>query len=368
MKIDSTKLKNYRNINSAEISFAPGVNIFCGSNGQGKTNLLEALWLFTGAKSFRGARNSELVMLGEEKAELEMDFSAEERSQRAKMTITGDERTVTLNDVKLSAPSELIGRLCAVVFSPEHLTLITGSAHERRAFLDNAVCQFKPSFTKTLVRYNKVLQQRNALLKQIKLGQTGTWALEPWNILMCSLGAEISAVRTEFSQRLTDEAVRLYRGISGGREEMSIKYQCSYARGECEKDVLEKALNEKLEQSAENDAALGYTYYGPHRDDIDVRLDALSARQFGSQGQKRSCVLALKLAQAALTEKMTGEMPIAILDDVLSELDEERQRFLLSKMDGWQVMITCCDEASVRRMTGGRVFTVEKGAVSEKVV
>ena len=368
MKVDSTKLKKYRNINEAEIYFAPGVNIFCGSNGQGKTNLLEALWLFTGAKSFRGARNSELIMLDEDKAELEMKFFAENREQCAKMTITGDERTVTLNDVKLGAPSELIGRLCAVVFSPEHLTLINGSAHERRAFLDNAVCQFRPSFTKTLVRYNKVLQQRNALLKQIKLGQTGTWSLEPWNMLMCSLGAEISAVRQEFSEKLTNEAVRLYCGISGGREEMSIKYQCSYAKGESEKDVLEKALNDKLEQSAESDVSLGYTYYGPHRDDMDVRLDSLSARQFGSQGQKRSCVLALKLAQAALTEKMTGEMPVAILDDVLSELDEERQRFLLSKMDGWQVMITCCDEASVKRMTGGKVFFVSGGAVSEKAV
>lgn len=364
MKIDSAKIDNFRNIEHAELEFSTGVNILCGMNGQGKTNLLEALWLLTGSKSFRGAKNSEMIRFDAPKATINALFSTSERQQRIELTVTPEERSAVLNDVKLSAPGQLMGNLCAVVFSPEHIKLVIGTAQERRLFLDGAICQAKPAFARTLVEYRRVLAQRNALIKNLKNNSFGgADMLAMWNAQLGRFGAEIAYTRRRYVSLLSAEAQKLYEGISGGREKLTAVYYCSFAKGEPDKKELEEILTEKLRDSTESDIQAGFTYYGCHRDDLDVRLDEKSARQFASQGQKRSCVLALKLAQAALSENYTGEMPVAILDDVLSELDEERQSFLLSKMDGWQVIITCCEEASVSRLVGGKVFRVSEGTV-----
>lgn len=362
MKANRLRVKNFRNIESADIEFSPSVNIFCGNNGQGKTNLLEALWMFTGAKSFRGAKNAEMIRFGEKTADIDLDFFSHGRDQNALMKIRPDTRMVTLNDVDDLVPGNLIGSICAIVFAPEHVKLVTGGAEGRRAFIDCSICQMKPSFTNTVVRYTKVLRQRNALLKQIKENTAEGSLLSIWDDHLSELGAHIAVTRYRYLQELSEKASAVYNGISDGREVFDAKYACSFFRqaGDCEEDY-QYMLLKKLQEGRGSDLTLGFTYYGPHRDDIDIRLDSMPVRQFGSQGQKRSCVLALKLGEAELMSNTAGEMPIAILDDVLSELDTSRQKFLLSKLDGWQVMITCCDKDSLKKVTKGRIFEVENG-------
>ncbi len=362
MKANRLRVSNFRNIESADIEFSPSVNIFCGNNGQGKTNLLEALWMFTGAKSFRGAKNAEMIRFGEKTADIILDFNSHGRDQNAIMKIRADTRMVTLNDVDDLVPGNLIGSMCAIVFAPEHVKLVTGGAEGRRAFIDCSICQMKPSFTNTVVRYTKVLRQRNALLKQIKENTAEGSLLSIWDDHLSQLGAHIAVTRYRYLQELSERASAIYNGISDGREVFDAKYACSFFRhaGDCEEDY-QYMLLKKLQEGRGSDLTLGFTYYGPHRDDIDIRLDSMPVRQFGSQGQKRSCVLALKLGEAEMMSSTAGEMPVAILDDVLSELDTSRQKFLLSKLDGWQVMITCCDKDSLKKVTKGKIFEVENG-------
>lgn len=356
------KVCNFRNIEHAEIEFSPSVNIFCGNNGQGKTNMLEALWMFTGAKSFRGAKNAEMVRFGEKKAEITLDFYSHDRDQNAIMQVRPDTRIVTLNDVEELVPANLIGSMCAIVFAPEHVKLITGAAEGRRSFIDCSICQMKPSFTNTIIRYTKVLRQRNALLKQIKENTAEGSLLSIWDDHLSELGAHIAVTRYRYLQQLSEKAAAIYKGISDGREVFDAKYACSFFKTPSDNEEdYQYTLLKKLQEGRGSDLTLGFTYYGPHRDDIDIRLDSMPVRQFGSQGQKRSCVLALKLAEAEMMSRTAGEMPIAILDDVLSELDTSRQKFLLSKLDGWQVMITCCDRDSLRKVTKGKIFEVENG-------
>lgn len=367
MKALRLRAENFRNIEHADIEFSPTVNIFCGNNGEGKTNLLEALWMFTGAKSFRGAKNTEMIKFGEKKANLTLDFNSHERDQRAEMLVRTDTRIVTLNDVPDLVPGNLIGSLCAVVFAPEHIKLVSGGAEGRRSFIDCSICQMKPSFTNAIVRYTKVLRQRNALLKQIKENVAEGSLLSIWDDHLSQLGAHIAVTRYRYLQQLSEKSAAIYSGISDGREIFDAKYACSFFRhaGDCEEDY-QYALLKKLQEGRGSDLTLGFTYYGPHRDDIDIRLDSMPVRQFGSQGQKKSCVLALKLGEAEMMSRTAGEMPIAILDDVLSELDTSRQKFLLSKLDGWQVMITCCDKDTLKKVTKGKIFEVENGVFSSK--
>ncbi len=367
MKANKLKLSNFRNIESAEIEFSPTVNIFCGNNGQGKTNLLEALWMFTGAKSFRGAKNADMIKFGAKTSDLKLEFYSHDRDQTAEMKIRQDARLVTLNDVPDLMPGNLIGSLCAIVFAPEHVKLVTGGAEGRRSFIDCSICQMKPSFTNTVIRYTKVLRQRNALLKQIKENMAEGSLLSIWDDHLSQLGAHIAVTRYRYLQQLSEKAASIYNGISDGREIFDAKYACSFFRhaADCEEDY-QYALLKKLQEGRGSDLTLGFTYYGPHRDDIDIRLDSMPVRQFGSQGQKRSCVLALKLGEAEMMSTTAGEMPIAILDDVLSELDTSRQKFLLSKLEGWQVLITCCDKDALNKVTKGSIFEVENGVFSSR--
>lgn len=365
MRIQTFEGESFRNFERVKVELCDGVNVFCGRNGQGKTNLLEGMWLFTGAKSFRGAKNAELVRFGEKQGTLRAAFFAQEREQEARLTLTSEGRLAELNGVKKQSPSELIGTLCAVVFSPEHLSLVGGASSERRKFLDCAISQTKPSFMKLLVRYNRVLAQRNALLKEIKALRADVSELEVWNCQLSALGGELVEQRGRYISALSVHAGELYEGISGGRERLRLGYACSFLKTGLDRQELSTALYERLKSTVGSDVMLGYTNIGAHRDDINIELDGMPARQFASQGQKKSCVLALKLAEAAQARAAAGEQPVAVLDDVMSELDAGRQEYLLNRLTGWQVLITCCDPATLERMTGGRIFAVEAGKVTD---
>lgn len=352
MKILSLTCRSYRNL--GEVRFEPrsGVNVIWGENAQGKTNLLEAMWLFTGGHSFRGAKDSELVQHEAAGTQLELGFYSEEREQSASLTIEGGRRHAQLNGIDLRSSNGLVGHFCAVIFSPEHISLVREGPANRRNFLDAALCQLKPGYVRLLNRYQHTLLQRNALLKDIPRHRELADTLPIWDARIVQDGTQIAAHRKQYLTRLSTAAAAVYNGLSHGKEQLGLVYLSTA-------DDLAGALRE----GRERDIRQGFTGVGPHRDDMEILLDGSSARSYGSQGQKRSIVLALKLAEAAMLDETTGEKPVVLLDDVLSELDSSRQDYLLNHLSDCQVFITCCEPEQAQSLRGGGLYRVENGCV-----
>ena len=240
--------------------------------------------------------------------------------------------------------AQIVGSFCAVVFSPDHLTLIKNGPEERRNFIDAAICQLKPSYTSVLGRYRRALNERNALLKDIPKHRELEDTVDIWNEKLAHEGAELVCERLRYLQRLIPHASAFYDGISDSREKLSVSYRMSYADKDCnDKNEISNGILDGLRKRQNDDICCGYTTTGPHRDDLTVKINEKEARIYGSQGQQRSAVLALKLAEASSLGEEKGEFPVILLDDVLSELDPSRQAYLLRKLQGMQVFITCCE-------------------------
>lgn len=356
MKILRFAWSNFRNLSEGEIIPCAGVNVISGSNAQGKTNLLEGMWLFTGERSFRGAKDSEMIRTGCDQSRIFLDFYGADREQSAKIKIGNGRRSAELNGVPKKSCSALIGEFRAAVFSPEHLSLLQGGPAGRRNFIDAALCQIKPAYAALFAEYNRSLAQRNALLKDISSHAELLDTLEVWDARLVQFGEKIMRGRAAYLEKLSEPAARFYSGMCGGRETLCISY---------EKNAPDFAV--ALKKSRRIDLVTGHTGAGPHRDDVAVEISGMDARAYGSQGQKRSAVIALKLAEAELLTRVTGETPVIFLDDVLSELDEERQGYLLNRLTGFQVFITCCGPDAARTPECGCVFHVEHGVpVMEK--
>lgn len=371
MFVRELQYAGFRNLHPGRWRPCEGVNILYGDNAQGKTNLLEACWLFTGGKSFRGTRDRDMVQLGENKAELSMRFFASQREQSAAIHMER-RRQVTLNGVKLSSAAKLAGHFCGVVFSPAHLSLIKDGPEERRHFVDSAYCQLRPGYIVALTEFQKVLMQRNALLKswrEAPPGREEEEMLELWDTAFSSAGARLTAARCRYIQRLQPLAEEIYHGLSGGKEKLSLRWESGVVSSEEEYPTDRVELTQRwmhcLQRHRSVDRAAGFTTAGPHRENLSLYLDNMEVRHFGSQGQQRSAVLALKLAEATLLEQVTEEPPVAFLDDVMSELDISRQDYILNHIDKWQVFITCCEPTAALRMTAGKVFQVKQGVISE---
>lgn len=352
MKILSLSCQSYRNLDEVRFMPQPGVNVIWGENAQGKTNLLEAIWLFTGGHSFRGIKDSELVQHGAAGTKLELAFYSEEREQSASLTIEGGRRHAKLNEVPLRSSNGLVGHFCAVIFSPEHISLVREGPANRRNFLDAALCQIKPGYVRLLNRYQRTLSQRNALLKDIPRHRELAETLPIWDVRLVQDGLQIVSQRKKYLARLTTAASQIYSGLSHGKEQLGLAYL----------NTAEDFGN-ALHAGRARDIRQGFTGVGPHRDDMGILLDGASARSYGSQGQKRSIVLALKLAEAAMLEETTGEKPVVLLDDVLSELDSSRQDYLLNHLLDCQVFITCCEPEQAQCLCGGGLYQVENGCV-----
>ena len=368
MLVRELTFRGFRNLHQGRWTPDAGVNILHGDNAQGKTNLLEACWLFTGSRSFRGAKDSEMVTFGQEEAALSMDFYAAGRDQQADILIR-DRRQVTLNGVKLPSAARLAGQFCGVVFSPAHLSLIKDGPDGRRRFVDGAYCQLKPAYVGSLTEFHKALVQRNAFLKQTRekggLNTERQELLELWNSTLAVAAARVTTARCHYMDTIQPLAAAIYDGLSGGREQLTVAWNSpAYTVGATPADIARCWL-EQFQQSARADVAAGFSTVGPHREDMQLLLDGTPARIYGSQGQQRSVVLALKLAEAALLEQVTGETPVAFLDDVMSELDVSRQDYILNHIHGWQVFITGCEPSATLRMQAGKVFQIKQGVISE---
>ena len=365
MLIKSIKTENYRNLENTEFFPSERINIICGDNAQGKTNLLECIWLFTGGRSFRGSKDSELVSFGEKYARVSLCFETAVREQNIVININGGKREAMLNGVPKKYMSQIIGSFCAVVFSPDHLSLIKSGPEERRNFIDAALCQIKPSYAILLSRYKRMLNERNALLKDIPRHRELEDMLDIWDERLANEGSKIAAERQSYVNSLSRLAEGFYDGISGGREKLSLIYKTGCCKnGESDPGNIKSDMLSLLEQRRSDDIYCGFTTTGVHRDDLIVKINGREAKSFGSQGQQRSAVLAMKLAEAAAAGKGVGEKPVILLDDVLSELDIKRQSYLLNKLEGMQVFITCCERAESTetkfRMENGRITKAEE--------
>lgn len=365
MIIKELSFQGFRNLKDNRITVSDGINVIYGDNAQGKTNLLECIWMFNGVRSFRGAKDSELIGFESDYACSALHFYAEDRIQEARVNILPGKREAFLNGVKKLSPSELIGKCTSVVFSPEHMTLVKNGPSERRKFLDGALCRLKPRYAMLFSKYNKILNQRNALLKDIPRHRELLETLDIWDEKLSVTGGTLTAERLKYTGLLKKKAYDFHRGISEEKEELSILYQSGYnaLEGDGFEELTEK-IRKALEKSRKEDIYTGCTNYGPHRDDLDILINGMKARIYASQGQQRSAVLSLKLSEADILKELTGEKPVILLDDVLSELDLSRQNFLLNKTEGWQVFITCCDISAVGHLHCGKVFYIENGGVA----
>jgi DNA replication and repair protein RecF len=366
--ISSLEFKNFRNLKDGSIKPDKNINVIYGSNAQGKTNLLEAFWLFTGGHSFRGNRDSELGKIidgkNSESIKLNADFFSEGREQTAEININDGKRSSVINGVQKKTGSALLGKVCEVIFSPEHLTVVKEGPQKRRDFIDSAICQLRPSYAKQLSRYSKALLQRNMLLKDIGYHSELADMIDIWNDRMVSTGSEIINERINYIKKLAPYTSKYYSEISEGKEKMELTYTA------LDEDIdklndIRMIFEKKLKENEKTDLKQGFTSVGPHRDDFTVSIDGKQTKIYGSQGQQRSVVISLKLAEAAILNDYLQEPPIILLDDVMSELDSERQSYLLNSMNSKQIFITCCSPETVGLQRTGSRFRITDGIISE---
>lgn len=367
MKINRLELKNYRNLKDISLSPGEGVNIIYGDNAQGKTNLLEAVWLLSGAKSFRGGKDQEMILFGEEHAAILAAFYSQSREQTAEIRYE-PKKTAWLNEIKLDSVTGFAGVFTAVVFSPAHLGLVKDGPAARRKFIDTSICQITPRYISILSQYQRVLLHRNTLLKDISYAPALLDTLDIWDDRLASLGAAVVRMRAQYTKKLREQAAEIYQGIAKGKESFTLFYEPNVENlGDMndQKDIA-KSIKEKLASSRGEDLRFGSTTYGPHRDDLQIQINKKSVRAFGSQGQQRSAVLALKLAESHCIADILGERPVVLLDDVMSELDRNRREYLLNHLNGNQVFVTCCDKNYFTGLVGGKVFYMQNGQIKEE--
>lgn len=356
MLVKKLKCVNFRNLNDIKIEPCEEMNVIYGENAQGKTNLIEAIWLFTGAKSFRAVKDSAFLMKDKEKGFCELEFEALGTEYSAKMEFN-DKRNALLNDKILSSPSKLAGTFNAIIFSPTDLSLVSEGPAVRRHFLDLAIGQLYPAYINIIRDYSRAVTQRNQIIKEYKYDATLGVMLDVFEQEIALNGKKIIDHRRRYLERLKEYIPNIYSGLSSGREIVTAEYICS-ANGE--------KLLEELKNSRKEDMYSGVTSIGPHRDDIELTVNGLAARGYGSQGQKRSIALSIKLSQAEVIKNVVGESPVCLLDDVMSELDPGRQNYILNHIRGCQSFLTCCDPSNCAGLQNGTIFHVEKGNVKRE--
>lgn len=371
MIITGIKADGYKNLDDVCIETDKALNIFCGKNAQGKTNLIEAVWLCTGCRSFRLSRDRNFIGFDKEKASVSVDFLDSERNQKIEFEISKirpKEKNITLNGVSVPLLSRLFGKLKCVVFTPDDLSLIKGSPDNRRNFMDLSASQLKPSFVSALNKYNSLISQRNAEIKNINFGISSAENLEIWDRQIAKTGAYISVIRNIYCMSLNSYAKKLYSEITDNSENIEIYYLSTIYKNLEDKTDYENELcdiyYQKLLNTRDDDIRIGYTVHGIHRDDLQVNINGLDAREFASQGQQRSAAVVMKIAQAEIIGDETGDTPVMLLDDILSELDDSRKKFILGSLKDIQVFITCCDESFIEKEGfKGKIFKIENGKI-----
>ena len=366
MIVKALELERFRNYVRFQTEFHPRVNLIYGENAQGKTNLLEAIAYLSSARSHRARYDREMIRLDGEDALIRgavesrgREFLLEARLAR------GRRRQLSSNGVRLKTAGELSGILNTVLFCPEDLLLIREGAAARRRFLDCAICQLRPRYAQALAEYNRLYEHKTRILRDWPENPSLLETLEDFNVRMAQTGALVIRYRAYFVRRLQEAAPAVHRDFSGGREALSLTYQTVSSVSDptvAPQQILEQ-LRDHQERHRQAELDSRQCLSGPHKDDLLVELDGRSAKTYGSQGQTRTAALSLKLAQRDIFFQETGEYPVLLLDDVLSELDARRQAFVLNHIQGGQIFITCCEEEKLEGLEGGAAFHIHGGAL-----
>lgn len=361
MFFKEVELSQFRNYEKQHVFFHEKVNIITGNNAQGKTNLLESLYIMCLSKSFRTNKDNEMIRFGQQQARVRSVVFKKERDFETEIILDEGGKTIKIDGLKAEKKSDLFSRIHVVVFSPEDLKIVKDEPEKRRRFIDRELCQIKPLYYKNLSRYKKILLQRNNIMKSDEVDKN---VLAAWDHELILYGAKIMLERRKFIEKLNDVSRKIHREISNGKEELSVEYESNIPPGEdlqSQKEEFEGALQRTLQ----SDIAKRTTAKGPHKDDLKIKVNEVDIRHFGSQGQQRTAALSLKLAEIQLIEEETGDSPVLLLDDVLSELDQTRQTFLIQSLREVQLFLTTTEiNPDVRdRLADYKLFIVKESQI-----
>ena len=358
MIIKSLELANFRNYEELNISFDKGTNILYGDNAQGKTNILEAIYVSATTKSHKGSKDKEIINFDKEEAHIRTYLEKENVETRVDMHLRKNKsKGIAIDGQKIKKAADLMGLLNVVFFSPEDLSIIKDGPAERRRFADMELCQLDSFYLYNLNHYNKIIGQRNKLLKDMYFQPELKETLNIWDSQLVSFGSKIIERREQFVKQLGDIIFDIHKKLSGGKEELVIAY---------EPDVSIEDFEKQMKYNKDKDIRLKQTTTGPHRDDFSFVVNGVDIRKYGSQGQQRTAALSLKLSEIELVKKISKDTPVLLLDDVLSELDSNRQNYLLNSIGNIQTIITCTglDEFINNRFEINKIFKVTNGTVN----
>ena len=360
MIIKSLELENFRNYSGLCIQFDSGTNILYGDNAQGKTNILESIYLSATTKSHKGSKDKDIINFDAQEAHIRTYVIKDGLENRVDMHLRKNKsKGIAINGQKIKKAADLLGLLNVVFFSPEDLSIIKNGPSERRRFVDMELCQLDSFYLYNLNNYNKIVNQRNKLLKDLSFNPNLRDTLFIWDSQLVSYGSKIIERRAAFVKQLNEIIYDIHVRLSGGKEELKVVY---------EPDILLEELENGLKNSQERDIKLKQTTVGPHRDDFSFMVGGIDIRKFGSQGQQRTAALSLKLSEIELVKKLTKDTPLLLLDDVLSELDSSRQNYLLNSIGDIQTIITCTglEEFVNNRFEINRIFKVSNAVVVQE--
>lgn len=358
MIMKSLELQNFRNYNMLQIEFDSGTNIFYGDNAQGKTNILEAIFMTATTRSHKSSKDQDIIRFGYDEAHIRSYLFKEEITRQIDMHLRkGKTKGIAIDSQRIKKAAELMGLLNVVFFSPEDLSIIKNGPAERRHFIDMELCQLDSFYLYNLNHYNKIVNQRNKLLKDLVFHPELKETLSIWDAQLVSFGSKIIERRAVFAEQLNEMTIDIHKKLSGGRETLKMIY---------EPDVSMEDFEEKCRRNQERDVRLKQTTTGPHRDDFSFMIGDVDIRKFGSQGQQRTAALSLKLSEIELVKKISKDKPVLLLDDVLSELDSNRQNYLLNSIGDIQTIITCTglDDFINNRFEINKIFKVTNGTVT----
>lgn len=360
MFIKSLELENFRNYETLKIEFSKGTNILYGDNAQGKTNILEAIYLSSTTKSHKGSKDKEIIHFEKEEAHIRTQIEKNGIVEKVDMHLRKNKtKGIAINNSKIKKAADLLGILNVVLFSPEDLGIIKNGPADRRRFVDMELCQLDKFYLYNLNNYNKIINQRNKLLKDMYMSPSLKDTLEVWDSQLVTYGIQIIERRKSFIDQLNEIIKEIHNKLSGGKEDIFIRYDF---------DVRPEEFEQSLKNSQSKDMKLKQTSVGPHRDDMVFLIGGIDIRKFGSQGQQRTAALSLKLSEIEIVKEITKETPVLLLDDVLSELDSSRQNYLLNSIGEIQTIITCTglDEFVNNRFEINKIFKIISGKVNDE--
>ncbi len=367
MYIDTIELQGFRNYRDSSAGFSREINVITGKNAQGKTNLLEAIFTLCAGRSFRARSDRELIGFEREDARLYAAGESDGREKRVELRLyRGRRREMAVNSVKRKTAQDFAGTFSAVLFCPEDLEIIRGGASERRRLMDMCISQLRPRYAAALAEFNRAYEGKTRLLKDCEENPSLLPLLEEYDYRLAQMSAELIHYRARFVESLAPECARIHAEFSGG-EQLEVKYTTVKTVDDPRRPAAEllPMIMEHQEKHRQAELASRLCLTGAHKDDLEITINGFPARSYASQGQTRTAALSLKLAELEIHRRDKNEYPLLLLDDVLSELDAARQDFVLNRIGGGQVFITCCEDERVAERTGGTVLTVENGEIRQ---